>query len=139
MSFNHTHLFNTLPSYNIFTILNNIYYRDAKIFNTTLTYTTLTYFTIITRITTSLLHLITTKYTLKHTPKRCPGPSGLTHHALRNLPPNIIHVLTHLYNASLACGYFPIPFKIANVTLIPKPNNPRQNPPTIDPSAYLTD
>ena len=82
-------------------------------------------------------HLITPfnpeeiKQFLNKSKRRCPGPSGLTHHVLRRLPDNVIQALTELYNASLACGYFPRPFKTANIRLLPKPQKS-----TTDPSNY---
>ena len=79
----------------------------------------------------SPFHPHETKSILERSPRRCPGPSGLTYHALRRLPDNFIQALTDLFNASLACGYFPRPFKTANIRLIPKP----QKSPT-DPSNY---
>ena len=71
------------------------------------------------------------KYALQKARRRAPGPSGLTHHALRALPPNAIEALKCLYNAALACGYFPRPYKTANIRLIPKPGKT-----TTDPSNY---
>jgi len=77
------------------------------------------------------------KAILHKTPRRCPGPSGLTHHILRRLPDNIIKALTELYNASLACGYFPRTFKTANIRLIPKPQKSLTDPSNYRPISLL--
>ena len=74
---------------------------------------------------------------LKHSPRRCAGPSGITFHALRHLPLNIIHDITSLYNASLACGYFPSTFKTANIRLIPKPQKTPSDPSHYRPISLL--
>ena len=74
---------------------------------------------------------------LKHTPKRAPGPSGITWPMVKNLPPEIITSLTNIYNASLASGYFPKPFKISNITLIPKPGKNPHLPESYRPISLL--
>ena len=82
-------------------------------------------------------HLQEVKQLLHRSPRRAPGPSGLTYHVLRNLPDSVIQAITDLYNASLACGYFPIPFKTANVRLIPKPQKDLTDPSNYRPISLL--
>ena len=74
---------------------------------------------------------------LRHTPKRAPGPTGITWPMVKNLPPEIITSLTKIFNASLSSGYFPKPFKISNITLIPKPGKNLHLPENYRPISLL--
>ena len=74
---------------------------------------------------------------LKRSPRLPRRPSGFTLHVLRRLPPNIITAITNLYNASFAGGNFPIPFKTANIRLIPKPNKALTDPTSYRPISLL--
>lgn len=78
------------------------------------------------------------KRALQAVKKRAPGPDGNTHLALRALPPSTIEVITSLFNASLACGYMPKTFKIANLRLIPKPSTNKTNPSNYRPISLLS-
>ena len=59
---------------------------------------------------------------IKYTKNKAPGPSTINKPILQHLPPNMIHRLCTIFNASLACGHFPSIFKSATTVLIPKPN-----------------
>lgn len=74
---------------------------------------------------------------LKRARRKAPGPSGITWIMARHLPPSIITTLTNIYNASLATGYFPIPFKTATTILIPKPNKDSHSPANYRPISLL--
>ena len=74
---------------------------------------------------------------LKHTPKRAPGPTGITWPMVKNFPPEIITSLTKIFNASLASGYFPKAFKISNIRLIPKPGKNPHSPENYRPISLL--
>ena len=56
---------------------------------------------------------------LKH---KAPGPSGITAHALKHLPNNMLDNLATLFNHSLALGHFPSCYKKATMIFIPKAN-----------------
>lgn len=49
----------------------------------------------------------------------------------------MIHAITSLYNASLSCGYFPRPFKTANIRLLPKPKKDNTDPSNYRPISLL--
>ncbi len=74
---------------------------------------------------------------LRHTPRRAPGPSGVTWPMVRSLPPEIISSLTKIFNACLASGYFPKAFKISNITLIAKPGKNSHLPENYRPISLL--
>lgn len=59
---------------------------------------------------------------LQHTKNKTPEPSKVNTTILQHLPPNMIHRLCHIFNASLATGFFPSHLKNATLTLISKPN-----------------
>ena len=52
--------------------------------------------------------------------KKAPGESKIGHQIIKQLPENIIEYIKNIFNASLACGYFPKLFKSAILKLIPK-------------------
>ncbi|ROT70195.1 putative LINE-1 retrotransposable element ORF2 protein [Penaeus vannamei] len=54
-----------------------------------------------------------------------------------HFPDNLLQALTHLYNASLASGYFPSCFKTALVALIPKPHKDLTDPKSYRPISLL--
>ena len=58
---------------------------------------------------------------IKYSKNKAPGPSTINKTILQHLPPNMIHRLCTIFNASLACGHFPTLFKSATIVLIPKP------------------
>ncbi len=74
---------------------------------------------------------------LRHTPRRAPGPSGITWPMVRNLPQETISSLTEIFNACLASGYFPKAFKISNITLIAKPGKNSHLPENYRPISLL--
>ena len=57
---------------------------------------------------------------IKRLKPRAPGPSGITAHAMKNLPENALSDLAMIFNHALALGYFPQPFKQAEMVFIPK-------------------
>lgn len=73
----------------------------------------------------------------RSTPKKAPGASGITHHMVRHLPPNIINIFSHLFNASLASGYFPLTFKSSSVKFIPKKGKLHTDPFNFRPISLL--
>lgn len=78
------------------------------------------------------------KRALQTVKRRAPGPDGITHSALRALPPPTIEAITHLFNASLACGYLPRTFKTADIRLLPKPNKSKTDPSNYRPISLLS-
>ena len=71
------------------------------------------------------LQPITTDHLIKliqDTKQKAPGPSGITSHHLKNLPPKTITDLVHIFNTSLSIGYFPKLFKQSHTILLPKGN-----------------
>jgi hypothetical protein len=58
--------------------------------------------------------------TIKEFKERAPGYSGLTAQYFKHLPNTMITQLTYLYNTILATGYYPMPFKFAEIAMIPK-------------------
>ena len=74
---------------------------------------------------------------LRHTPRRAPGPSGITWPIAKNLPPEVIESLTGIFNACLASGYFPKLFKVSNIILIPKPGKNLHLPENYRPISLL--
>ena len=75
---------------------------------------------------------------LRRTPRRAPGPSGITWPVVKNLPPPIISSLTAIFNASLASGYFPKAFKTSNIILIEKPEKDPHLPENYRPISLLS-
>ena len=53
---------------------------------------------------------------------KAPGPTGITAHALKHLPENMLVNLTFIFNYSLAIGHFPSCYKKAIMIFIPKGN-----------------
>jgi len=77
------------------------------------------------------------KQIIKRFPRKAPGFSQIGRDALLHLPDNVLRAMTHLYNTSLASGYFPAPFKTAIVALIPKPNKDLTDPKNYRPISLL--
>ena len=69
--------------------------------------------------------------------KTCPGQSGINKTILKNLPPHAITRLKHIFNASLASGYFPDAFKEAVIKLIPKQGKPPHHTANFRPISLL--
>jgi ribonuclease HI len=59
---------------------------------------------------------------LLRTGNTTPGMDGITTKMLQAIWPSISYIITLLYNACLALGYHPAPFKTAEVAMIPKLN-----------------
>ena len=68
--------------------------------------------------------LITNLQTFKH---KAPGPTGITTPQIKNLPLNMLHYLTHIFNLSLSAGYFPDSLKHATMIFIPKTQTSQHN------------
>ena len=79
----------------------------------------------------TLLSPVTTeevKVLCKQVKRKAPGNSAIGKELVSHLPAPTIEAITHLYNASLASGYFPIIFKHAIACVLPKPHLPSTNP-----------
>ena len=68
---------------------------------------------------------------------KAPGISKIKKPEMVNLPPRMVERLTNIFNASLACGYFPRVFKAAVITLIPKAGKPPNRPENFRPISLL--
>ncbi|KAJ8049689.1 RNA-directed DNA polymerase from mobile element jockey [Holothuria leucospilota] len=77
------------------------------------------------------------KLALKKTKNTTPGTDGIPFKALKLAPPALLTHLARLYTACLSLGYFPRPWKIARLTMIPKPGKDHSNPKTTAHSPYL--
>ncbi|XP_069989529.1 uncharacterized protein [Penaeus vannamei] len=77
------------------------------------------------------------KQLIMKSPRKAPGSSQIGRDALIHFPDNLLQALTHLYNASLASGYFPSCFKTALVALIPKPHKDLTDPKSYRPISLL--
>jgi hypothetical protein len=77
------------------------------------------------------------KQLIMRSPRKAPGSSQIGRDALIHFPDNLLQALTHLYNASLASGYFPSCFKTALVALIPKPHKDLTDPKSYRPISLL--
>ena len=60
------------------------------------------------------------KMVIKSFRQKAPGPSQITAHIIKNLPPNMITNLINIFNACLSLGYFPTSLKHAIMIFIPK-------------------
>ena len=74
---------------------------------------------------------------IKTMKKKAPGESKIGHQIIKQLPDNIIECIQNIYNASLACGYFPKIFKSAILRLIPKEGKDATLPHNYRPIALL--
>ena len=77
------------------------------------------------------------KEKIMRTPRKAPGSSQIGRDALRHLPDNLLRAFTHLFNASLASGYYPLHFNTALVNLIPKPKKDLTDPKNYRPISLL--
>lgn len=57
-------------------------------------------------------------------PQKAPGYDLITGELLQKLPRKAVVLLTVIYNSILRLRYFPIQWKLAQVTMIPKPGKP---------------
>ena len=88
-------------------------------------------------ILTSPITLEEIKHFIKTMKKKAPGESKIGHQIIKQLPDNIIEYIQNIYNASLACGYFPKLFKSAILKLIPKEGKDATLPQNYRPIALL--
>ena len=77
------------------------------------------------------------KFSIKSLKDKCPGPSKLRKNHFVNLPDNILHNITHLFNSCLSVGYYPKQFKHAHIILIHKPGTEKQDPLNYRPISLL--
>ena len=77
------------------------------------------------------------KHYIKIMKKKAPGESKIGHQIIKQLPDNIIEYILNIFNASLACGYFPKKFKSAILKLIPKEGKDATLPQNYRPIALL--
>ena len=75
---------------------------------------------------------------LKKTKNTSPGTDSIPFRALKLGPPTLLTHLARLYNACLALGYFPKAWKIAKLTMIPKPNKNHADPKNYRPISLLS-
>ena len=74
---------------------------------------------------------------IKNMKKKAPGESKIGYQIIKQLPDNIIEYMQKVFNASLACGYFPKMFKSAILKLIPKEGKDATLPQNYRPIALL--
>ena len=88
-------------------------------------------------ILTSPITFEEVKHYIKIMKKKAPGESKIGHQIIKQLPDNIIEYILNIFNASLACGYFPKQFKSAILKLIPKEGKDATLPQNYRPIALL--
>ena len=77
------------------------------------------------------------KYSIESLKDKCPGPSKLRKNHFLNLPNNILHNITHIFNSCLAVGYYPKQFKHAHIICIHKPGTEKHDPLNYRPISLL--
>ena len=77
------------------------------------------------------------KFSIKCLKDKCPGPSKLRKKHFLNLPDNILHNITHIFNCCLAVGYYPKQFKHAHIIFIHKPGTQKHDPLNYRPISLL--
>ena len=77
------------------------------------------------------------KFSIKSLKDKCPGPSKLRKKHFLNLPDNILHNITHIFNCCLAVGYYPKQFKHAHIIFIHKPGTQKHDPLNYRPISLL--
>ena len=58
--------------------------------------------------------------------KSAAGDDGINYLMLKKLPKNVFQAIAKIFNACLKTGYFPIAWKNASVTMIPKPGKDKK-------------
>ena len=77
------------------------------------------------------------KLAIKNIRDKCPGPSKLRKKHFEELPDNILHNLTHIFNCCLSVGYYPKQFKHAHLIFIHKNGTDKHNPLNYRPISLL--
>ena len=77
------------------------------------------------------------KFAIKSLKDKCPGPSKLRKKHFSNLPDNILHNITHIFNSCLSVGYYPKQFKHAHIIFIHKPGTGKYDPLNYRPISLL--
>ena len=77
------------------------------------------------------------KLSMKSLKDKCPGPSKLRKNHFVNLPDNIVHNITHIFNSCLSIGYYPKQFKHAHLIFIHKQGTEKHNPLNYRPISLL--
>lgn len=90
-----------------------------------------------TNVLTSPILVPEVKALLDKIPKKAPVASGIGQELIRNLPNSLVTAITHIFNASLASGYFPTCFKEAIAVFIPKPGKDHKDPKNYRPISLL--
>lgn len=70
--------------------------------------------------------------------RKAPGSDGVPARALKNLPPQGVTLLLHLFNAILRLGHFPPKWKLAKVVMILKPGKPASDIASYRPISILS-
>ena len=60
------------------------------------------------------------EFLIKRLKHKAPGPTGISSHHMKHLPPNMLDNLINIFNHSMALGIFPECYKTANMIFIPK-------------------
>ena len=60
--------------------------------------------------------------------KKAPGPDFINNKLIKLLSQGITPFLTNIFNLSIVLGYYPQPWKEANMNMLPKPNKDLKNP-----------
>ena len=77
------------------------------------------------------------KFSIRNLKDKCPGPSKLRKNHFLNLPDNILHNITHIFNCCLSVGYYPKQFKHAHIIFIHKPGTEKHDPLNYRPISLL--
>ena len=86
---------------------------------------------------TSPIYPAEVKDIIKGLKRKAPGSSQIGRDVMRHIPDPVLTVVTNLYNAMLATGYFPAPLKVAILILIAKPGKPNTLPANFRPISLL--
>lgn len=70
-------------------------------------------------------------------PRKAPGHDMLTAEILKELPMKAFVMLTYIFNAAIRTNYFPKQWKVAKVTMLPKPGKPLDDPKSYRPISLL--
>ncbi|KAJ8737082.1 hypothetical protein PYW07_000353 [Mythimna separata] len=70
-------------------------------------------------------------------PRKAPGADGITNRVFKLFPPQLIVLMTAIFNGALSNNMFPQAWKQATVIGIPKPGKPKANPTSYRPISLL--